>query len=377
MNKALIDMMNGKGLTEVGRWLRPGMVWGSCVLLSAVLTGCGGKKVETEKSDYVKTAVAKRIGDDAELNYSGKTKSANEVNVSFRVSGPIEKVLVKEGDYVQKGQLLAVMDDRDYEVQLAAVQAEYERVKADAERVIAMYQDQSTTASNYDQARYGLRQMEEKLQNCRNQLADTKLYAPMSGYIQSKLHEAGETVSQGMPVVSLFTAGDVEVEVNLPAADYARRGSLTEASCTFDILPGQSFPLEFVRVDREANASQLYPVRFRIRGDYDNHKITPGMSTMVTLSYSSPNEIDGVTVPTSAVLDLEGTDVVYVLDKSKSTVSRRVVNVGTVDLNGNMQIVSGLRPGETVVCAGTRLLTDGQKVVEIQPTSKYNVGGLL
>lgn len=344
----------------------------------ALLTSCSNTKKGTEEDiQYVKTAIAERISDAAELSYPGRTKSSEEVNVAFRVSGPIQRIFVKEGQYVKKGQLIAQMDPRDYQVQLSATQAEYEQIKADAERVIALYEENGTTASNYDRARYGLQQITEKLTNHKNQLADTRLYAPISGYIKSKLHESGETVSAGMPIVSMFNAGDVEIEVFVPASDYARQNDLLNATCSFDVTPGKVYPLEIVRVSKEANASQLYAARLRIKGGYNHQKITPGMSTMVYVSYLAPNEVDGVTVPTTAIDRKDGQTTVFVFDPNAGTVKRRTVEVGRIDLNGNIQVLEGLKPQEKVVTAGVRFLSDDQHVKEIAKTSKANVGGLL
>lgn len=353
--------------------------WFAMALMASILfTACGESQKGTEEEiQYVKTVQAERISDAAELSYPGKTKSSEEVNVAFRVSGPIQRVLVNEGQYVQKGQLIAQMDPRDYEVQLSATQAEYEQVKADAERVIALYKEEGTTASNYDRARYGLQQITEKLAHHKNQLADTRLYAPISGYIQTKIHESGETVGAGMPVVSMFNAGDVEIEVFVPASDYARQSDLLSATCSFEVTPGKEYPLEIVRVSKEANASQLYAARLRIKGDYDRKKITPGISTMVYVAYHVPNEVDGVTVPTTAIDRKDGQTAVFVLDTNTGIVKRRAVEVGRIDLEGNIQVLKGLKPQETIVCAGVRYLSDGQKVKELEKTSDANVGGLL
>ena len=342
------------------------------------LTACGGGK--TQSSDdvrYVKTVKAERISDAAELSYPGKTKSSEEVNVAFRVAGTLQRVLVREGQYVRKGQLIAELDPRDYQVQLAATQAEYEQVKADADRVIALYGENGTTASNYDRARYGLKQITEKLAHHKHQLADTHLYAPISGFIQRKLHSTGETIGAGMPVVSMFNDGDIEIEVYVPASDYARQNDLLSAMCSFDVTPGVKYPLEIVSVSKEANASQLYAARLRIKGQYDHAKITPGMSTMVYASYHAPNEDDGVLIPVTAVLRRSDECSVFVLDAKSGVVKQRKVEVGRINLDGEIQVLKGLRPDETVVCAGVRFLTDGQKVKEIEQTSKANVGGLL
>lgn len=360
-------------MQRITSWLTATTILVACM----VMTACGSKQTQTEDIQYVKTVQAKRIGDAAELNYPGRTKSSEEVNVAFRVSGPIQRVLVDEGQFVMKGQLIAELDPRDYQVQLSATQAEYEQIKADAERVMALYNENGTTASNYDRARYGLQQITEKLAHHKNQLADTHLYAPISGYIQNKMHKSGETVSAGMPVVSMFNAGDVEIEVFVPASDYARQNDLVSATCSFDVTPDKVYPLEIVRVSKEANASQLYAARLRIKGDYDHKKITPGMSTMVYVSYREPNEEDGVTVPVTAINHRGEASSVFVFDAKQGVVNERKVEVGRIDLDGNIQVLKGLKPQETVVCAGVRYLTDGQRVKEMEKTSKANVGGLL
>ena len=152
----------------------------ACMAVS-VLCSCNGKKEAQEDVQYVMTATAKGGGNESQQTYPARTRSMEETNVAFRVSGTIERVFVKEGDYVRKGQLIATMDARDYRVQLEATQAEYAQIKADAERVFELYKEQATTASNYDKARYGLSQITQKLQHHKNQLADTRLYAPING----------------------------------------------------------------------------------------------------------------------------------------------------------------------------------------------------
>lgn len=349
------------------------------VIIAAVLllmASCGKKEETGPATVFVKTATVAASDSLAGLSWPGRTKATEDVNVAFRVSGPIKKLYVNEGDHVSKGQLIAEMDPRDYEVQLGATQAEYANIKADAERIIAMYNEGNTTASNYDKARYGLQQVTEKLNNHRNQLADTKLYSPIDGYVQSRIHQAGETVGAGMPVVSMFASGNTEVEIFIPASDYSRKGQLTRFYCTFDIMPGVKLPLEITRMGQEANASQLYPVRLKIKGDYDKGKITPGMTTMVYASLDSGTG-SMVYAPTTAVFDSDGVTSVFVFDKESGTISKRTVTIGKLKTDGSIEIASGLAPGDIVVSAGTRHLTDGQKVKPLPGKTSSNVGGLL
>ena len=129
--------------------------------------------------------------------------------------------------------MIAEIDSHDYEVQLEATQAEYDQIKADAERVISMYEEGAATASNYDKARYGLEQISQKLSHHKDQVGYCKLYSPIDGYVQSRLHDSGENVSAGMPIISLFGSSNTEIEIFIPASDYARRDRMTRAMCVF------------------------------------------------------------------------------------------------------------------------------------------------
>lgn len=105
--------------------------------------------------------------------------------MAFKLNGTLMQVHVGEGDRVRKGQLIAELDPRDYRLQLEATEAEYLNIKSEAERVMALYADSVGTADAYDKARFGLQQITAKYENARNQLADTKIYAPFDGYVQN------------------------------------------------------------------------------------------------------------------------------------------------------------------------------------------------
>ena len=347
------------------------------LFFSFFIISCSSKKVKSKKWQYVKTTVAESIGEESMVSYPGKTKASETVNPSFKVSGTISRVYVKEGDYVQTGALIAEIDPHDYEVQLEATQAEYDQIKADAERVISMYEEGTATAQNYDKARYGLEQITQKLSHHRDQVQYCKLYSPISGYVQTKLHDSGENISAGMPVLSLFSSSNTEIEIFIPASDYARQDRMIRAMCVFEVLPEAMYSLDLSRISKEANSSQLYMVRFCFKKGYDVSRITPGMTTMVYVSYSKEDSGGGVRIPTSCVIRHKDQSIVYIFDKESSSVQPRVVLTGKLDNRGYIEIRSGLQAGETVVSAGVRFLKPGQKVKEADKTSKSNVGNLL
>lgn len=346
-------------------------------LLNQSCSGGNGQQTGTPKA--VNTAVCRDANELPPTSFAGLTRPVDVVNAAFRVSGTISRVLVDEGQRVNKGQVIAIMDDRDYQVQLNATKAEYEQVKADAERVMAMYADSSTTAQNYDKARYGLEQMSQKLAHHSNQYNDTRLLAPMSGYVKRKLRESGESVVAGMPVVEISTSDRIEVEIELPAKEYMHLDEYTDFYCTFNVTGTQRFPLKVVRSGKEANANQLYTVYLQFSESTLQKGVTPGMSTMVygRRVTKGTETFSEIVIPATSLVSDGNATYVFVYDPKAGVVHRRDVKLDLINPDGTVTISKGLEVGEKVVRTGARSLSDGQSVSELQPASKTNVGGMI
>lgn len=345
------------------------------LLIAFSMTSCGGDKRQVEEKVATVRIDTVQVGNaDAALQFPGKVVAAEDVNVSFKVAGTIQRILVKEGDRVAAGQLLAEMDPADYKVQLAAVEAEYANVKAEAERVMGLFADGATTASNNDKARYGLQQMEQKLANARHQVEYCKIYAPFSGTVQHKYFEGRETVAAGMPVLSVIGGGVPEVVINLPASSYLNRQNFAAYTATFDVLPGQTIPLDFVSVLGKANTSQLYTMRLRLHEA--NANIAPGMSAWVSIQYAG-SENGLVRIPTTAFIEEGGKSYVFVFDPKSHIVKRSEVSIQKLHTDGTADAMGSIKPGELVVSSGAHFVKDGEKVNPLERISSTNVGGLL
>ncbi len=339
-----------------------------------MLAGCAEKKEVKKPESTVRVEEVKAADGDGVLQYPGRVVSSMDANLSFRVPGLLKRVLVGEGDRVRAGQLIAELDDADYRVQLQATEAEYDQIKADAERVIALYKEGGTTASNYDKARYGLEQITAKLQNHRNQLAYTKLYAPRSGYIQKRFFNTNETVAAGMPVVGMLGDGALEVEISLPARIYVRREALRSFECTLDVLPGEVLPLELISILPNANSNQLYTVRLRLKDTMG--KVAPGMSAWVSIRVGAI-DTNRVVVPATALLNEQGQSFVYIYNEKNRKVRRTRVDVEKLHTDGTAVVTGNVEAGNQVVSSGVHHITDGEQVNLLEQVSKTNVGGLL
>lgn len=344
-----------------------------CVILSIQFYSCGTNNVNKEVPPKgIKVEVVKSYGEDIATNFIGKVVANREISFAFRVAGILENISVEVGQMVRKGEVVAELDRRDYKTQLLATEAEYSQVKAEAERIIELYNRKSLPKNDYDKAVSGLKQITAKLTAHRDALADCTLRAPINGSIQRVIYSRGEMVGAGTPVISMVSSDRFEVEVFVPSSFYSKmEGS---QFCQIPIVSDKNYTLEFVSIAPKANASGLYAVRYRILG-VEGDKLAAGMSSSVAIN-NSLNDDELVTVALSAVFERDGESYIWVYDDNKNRVAARKVNIVKLLNGGDVVIKEGVESGEEVVVAGVNSINDSMVVEKLPVNSATNVGGL-
>lgn len=351
----------------------------AAVTVLTTVSGCGasdgGQKTRVV-AGHVKIATARPQTEKITISYPGKVIPREDVNISFRIAGPISKVHVKQGQFVKKGQVMAEIDERDYKIQLSATEAEYLQIKAEAERVIELANRNSAAKNDRDKAEYGLQQITAKYNAHKNALADTKLRAPFDGYVQKVNFSAGETVGAGLPVISMISGSTPEVEINIPSEDFVKRDKFDGFHCTLEVYPGKTYPVRLIDITKKANLNQLFTARFAFTSDMSGGDVPyAGMSATIYIDYNYGTGAL-VSIPVGALFEENGQSMVWVLEKD-NTVHQRVVKIVEIKRDGYVNLSYGVKEGENVVVAGVHSLTSGQKVEILTPESTTNIGNLL
>jgi RND family efflux transporter MFP subunit len=352
------------------------IVFTANMLLLLIISSCGNNSEKKEVVVNVKTDTVKVCESGESAVFPGRIKAGADINLSFRIAGPIASINVSPGNFVRKGDVLAEIDPRDYRTQLAATEAEYNQIKNEAERVIALYKKEVVTENDYYKAVHGLEQITAKYDAHKNALADTKLLAPFDGYVQKTYYSAKETVGAGMPVVSMINTSSMEVEINIPSADYAKKEEIESFVSKSDLYPDKEYPMSLAGVNRKANLNELYTVYLNLKTPRGYPPLTPGMTVTVHVEYKRAMEASYL-VPINALISAEIGNVVWIYNDSDSTISKREITTKGIDNQGNAIVVEGIEAGEIVVSAGTTSLKEGQKVNPVKRQSTTNIGGLL
>ena len=336
---------------------------------AGLLTACGGsdKKTEEVKVRSVMTVTPLSRQESAVKNFSGVVKENSTVSLSFRTPGQIARVLVKEGSRVRRGQLVATLDTKDYQLQVDAAQTQYNQLKNAVERLSKLHEANSIAGNDFEKATSGLEQVRIKLQNAKNQLSYTQLTAPVDGTIQKVNFEPSEMVSAGLPVMDLIDTRSMEVEVNIPAEVYRQLANTTEAYC---MAAGQRYRLHKKSALAKADANQLFMVKYAIDG-----QLSAGVNVDVYIEIGGSQTVSGLSIPAHAIFEDGGKTYVWVVEQG-DVVKRHAITTSRVDSEGMAVVESGISASDRVVKAGVKALHDGDKV-KIVTQQNSNVGDLL
>ncbi len=319
------------------------------------------------------------IGTEISKNFSGRVEEAREINLGFKTAGQIEEIFVKEGDYVEKGKLIARLDDKDYRLAVEALDVQYRQLTNEINRMKQLMEAKSVSENDYEKAVAGWKQLGVQLQTNQNQLEYTRLEAPTNGYVQSVNFEPAEMVNAGTSVITLLDTHHMEVVVDIPTEVYLQRNKITSIRCKSSAT-GTDVGMRLLSITPKADGNQLYRMRLTFAGNSTPQGLTAGMNIETSLTISTAEASQAAagsfTLPLSTVFNDNGNDYVWVI--SPDTVAHKTaVTLNSIDDNGNAIIVNGINGNEMVVKAGVNYIQDNEKVAILAAPAETNVGDIL
>jgi RND family efflux transporter MFP subunit len=346
--------------------------------LCVAALGCSEPEPEPEILRPVRAETVVLSGASRVRKFSGTAKAGKETQLSFRVSGTIQRLNVKVGDTVVRGALIASLDPKDFEIAVEQSRANLARAEATArnaasnlERIRGLWENDNAAQNDLDAAQANdesasaqVEASRKALEGAQRQLSFTRLKAPVEGAIASVAVEVNENVRQGQTVVLLTSGSRPEVEIAMPELLIAQIREGDPVSVTFDALPGDVFDAAVSEVGVAATGTATtFPVTVRL--NRPGGAIRSGMAANVSFRFESNGAKETIYLPTYAVGGDRGGRFVFLLETTEEpgigTVRRTAVEVGELTPDG-LEVLSGVSEGQQVVTAGVRRLTDGQRV---------------
>ena len=362
----------------------------SVLILFIALSIFGCSKQEAEEKEVIRPVRTFEIpspGQFSQRNFPGRAKATQEIDLAFRVSGPLITFPVDVGDTVKVGDIVARIDPRDFEVNVQSAQGKLDNAIAASRRAQSEYQRElnilkqdpgatSQTAvdrkrEQRDKAKANIKSFAAELESAKDQLEYTYLKAPFDGNVVNTYVENFENVQAKQPILRILDDSLIEMVVNIPESLISLAPHVEDIKVVFDPFPDTEIQAQIKEIGTEASATtRTYPVTL-VMQQPEGKKILPGMAGKA--SGTPPREIAGdmlgIEIPVTAVFTDEssGNSFVWVIDESDLTVAKRQVEVDQMGDRG-VRIISGLKEDELIASAGVNYLFEGQKVKLLQAT---------
>lgn len=329
-------------------------------LLAGLLLACGKEeKKQKQEPQAVKVSVQAISATTQEeaLRYSGSIEAENSVQIGFSVPGTVSAVLVNEGQHVDAGQLVATIDPTEYDNALLIANAGLEQAEDMFTRLEGLYKKGSLPAKDYIDIKSKLAQARANKNLAAKRVKDTKLHAPMSGIVTSKVIEKGATAAPGAPAFTIINTAKVYARVSVPESEIGKLSKGQQAEVTVATLDTRlKGKIAIINPMADA-ATKSYSVKIQLENS--NGKLLPGM--IADASIATGQQVGSITIPAKAVVrDADDITYVFVTTKDNKVLRKRITPGGFS--GSDIVIKEGLAAGEQVVVSGQTKLKDGALV---------------
>lgn len=318
------------------------------------------------------------------LELIGNIEAETEIPIQPRISGRLITLMVEEGSEVKKGDLIGVIDDEAYmlqvqqtEANIIGIKANLEQAKVNASRLksekeryrelldqryISQWEYEQVenaylaAEANLDTLKAQLKVAEKNYQLQKLQLEQTRIYAPISGYILRKLVTPGINLTSGTTIVTMASLSPVKLVFNIDQKDAVRIQRGMSVNFVNDAVPNRIYSGKINQV------APVYDPKTRtlalsVNIDNDDRSLLPGMFGIVTVLMSGKDF--ALVVPQEAIVVNSQKGVFVVGDDN--VVQFQPVKTG-LEAEGRVEVVSGLKTGDKVVVVGQNRLRNGQLV---------------
>lgn len=308
-----------------------------------------------KKTLLVRSVVVREKALEDGINISGSLIPDEEVELSFETSGKITEICFVEGSEVRKGTVLARINDAPLQAQLKKQQAQLKLNEDRLFRQQTLLEKEAVSQETYQQAEASLSALRADIEEIEAKLAQTVLRAPFDGVIGLRQVSVGAYASPSTTVATLTSTSRLKIEFSVPEryAGILKPG----APLTFTVEGGSK--VYHAKVYATNSIVDQETRTFTVRAVYDNvnRELVPGR--YVSISLVTRTFGDAIAVPSEAIVSEMGIDKVFLYRNGKA---QPVVIVKGLRTDAEVQVISGLEPGDTVITSGTMQLRTGMAV---------------
>jgi len=329
------------------------------------LTGCNKKNGAGPQGPPVVQVVAvdaKLQPVTESLSLVGSITPSEMVEIKSETDGIVQEINFKEGERVEKGQLLVRLDESKPAATVAEAEANFKLSQANFERSQQLFKDKLISQQEFDQAAAIFNVNQASLDLKKRELMDMRIYAPFAGIVGARQISPGQVIMRSAILTWLVDLDTVKVEVNVPERylQELKIGRPLEFSVASH--PGEKFRGEVYFVSPQVNEN-LRTALVKARIPNSDAKLRGGMFASLELTLQV--RASAIVIPEPAIMSNGDNFSVFIVDKDGNA-QIRPIQVG-IRLAGKAEVLKGLNAGDKVVVEGIQKLRPGG-AVKLSPT---------
>lgn len=311
--------------------------------------------VVVEMARLIRGKITKRI------DTTGQLRANNEVMLRSEMAGRITEVRLKEGEHVNKDDVLIRFEDADLRAELESAQAELTLREADYGRLTQLKEKRIESVKKYDEAKAGFESAKARLDKAQAALDKATIKAPFEGVIGLIDIDAGAFVQAAQDLVKLVDNIPIYVDFKVPEK-YLHDISVGQlAEIKLDAFPNDKFVATVEAIDSSVDGLS-HSIALRASIPNDDGKLRSGLYANVSLIIGE--KPDALLIPESALIRDGNKEMVYVVHEGKAHPIQ--VQTGTRE-NAMVEVLTNLKEGLNVVTAGQIKLVPGRAVTAQGP----------
>ena len=301
------------------------------------------------------------------IEIQANIKTRQNLQLFPEFGGRLNQILVKEGQEVEKGTLLAVIDDAGLQDQLDQMKLQLQLAKTTFERTQRLWDQKIGSEMMYLEAKTRFKSQQKQVAQMRNQLSKTKVYAPFSGVIDEIIARKGSALAPGItPIMRIVNLDNMYVESDVPENYLANITKGSFAKVSIPVLNETQNTL----VRQTGNFIQPNNRTFRVEAPIKNPTgmIKPNLNARLSIvDYSNP---EALMIPFRVIREnAKGDSFVFILKEAEQEneyiTEQRFVSLG-MSKNELVEITKGVNTEDLIADEGVSLLVTGQKVKRIE-----------
>ena len=344
--------------------------------VAITMVSCGGddKKDINDNTEAIIVTVSEVSKNNANpfLSTSGKVQSVNSANLSTRMMGHVDKIYVKVGDKVRKGQLLLSVNNTDLSAKLAQVNAsiteanaafsnaekDYNRFKNLFSQNSASQKELDDITAHYNMAKARLEAAKQMKNEVQAQFSYANIRAPFNGVVSNKFINEGDMANPGMPLLEVESPGEFQVIAMVPESEISQIKQNSEVKVLIKSL-NKTVAGKVTEVSTSAkNTGGQYLVKVKLNNV--ENTLRSGMFATVQFPVEKTTNTKTVLIPSSALVSKGELSGVYTVSQSNTAILRWL-RLGR-SYGDQVEVLSGLNADESYIISAEGKLFNGAKV---------------